>query len=311
MKKKERSGIARAAVETINVKTERGNDFSIGIIQRKDPNYPALLREIQDPPESLYYIGNPDLLHLPCAAVVGTRKPNTYGLWAAGELGKKLAKHRVTVVSGMAKGIDAAAHKGAVKMGSTIAVLGCGIDWCYPAANRPLRDLIAGSQSGLILSEYPPGTPPAKYMFPRRNRIISGLSDAVVVVQAGSRSGALITAELAAEQGRNVYALPGNINSAANLGNNKLLKDGAIPLVVLDDLLEEMGIQRETPEEIQENLGTEELKIYRTLLQTGEQSVDELCRATGYSAAKINGIVTVMEIKGVLFTALGKVFVAN
>lgn len=279
-----------------------------------EESYPDLLREIKDPPDPLYYAGNLQLAQRKCAAVVGSRKTTGYGRWTAEHLGRKLAQGGVTVVSGMAGGIDTCAHNGALsaegqRCGGTIAVLGCGPDICYPASNRMLRDSIA--EKGLILSEYPAGTRPAKYMFPRRNRIISGLSLATVVVQAPGSSGALITAEMAAEQGRDVYAVPANINSAYSLGSNKLLRDGAIPLVVLEDLLTDLGVSSLSAENFEKNLGQDEMQIYSILKEGGEMTADQLCNASGLPPSLVGGIITILEMKGVICTSLGKIFIAK
>jgi DNA processing protein len=184
-------------------------------VKLEDRDYPELLKYIPDPPLSLYYAGDITLASRPSIAVVGARKATSYGKWAAYGFAKKLSEYGIVVVSGMAYGVDSWAHKGAVEnQGKTIAVLGCGIDICYPASNRALRDDIL--KEGLILSEYEPGTPPLPFRFPLRNRIISGLSLGTIVIEAGLSSGSLITAEYAADQGRNIYALPGNINSMYN-----------------------------------------------------------------------------------------------
>ena len=280
-----------------------------------EENYPELLREIKEPPNPLYYTGNLELIHRRCVAVVGSRKTNEYGRNTARKLGARLARCGVTVVSGMAGGIDTCAHMGALEEetqgapGNTTAVLGCGIDICYPASNRRLRDKIASR--GLILSEYPPGTRPARYRFPRRNRIISGLAEATVVVQAPNSSGALITAELAAEQGRTVYAVPGPINSAYHLGSNKLLRDGAVPLVVLEDLISEMGFEMREPGDDEKNLGSDEKKVIELLRGHGEMTQDQVCAALGKPASFVSGILTILEIKGVICTSMGKIFIAK
>ena len=198
---------------------------------------------------------------------------------------------------------------GAAPTINTIAVLGCGIDVCFPKSNLKLRDTIAAG--GLLLSEYPPGTQPARYTFPQRNRIISGLSEATVVVQAPNTSGALITANMAADQGRSVYAIPGNINSEYNFGSNKLLCDGAIPLVVLDDILDDLGLSQKKHIIIEENFGEDEKRVLRELLRHGEMSVDQLCAATGMVPAEAGGIVTILEMKGVICSSLGKIFIAK
>ena len=300
-----------------------GRIVDIKKVSLKDPDYPALLKEINDPPDPLYYIGDLTLAQKRCVAVVGSRKATEYGCWAAKRLGNCLAESGAVVVSGMAKGIDTCAHLGALesccesagvpagekRQGGTIAVLGCGVDICYPRSNLRLRDQIA--EYGLLLSEYPQGTEPAKYRFPQRNRIISGLSEATVVVQAKERSGALITAELAADQGRTVYAIPGNINSAYNLGSNKLLRDGAAPLAVLEDLLDDMGLSGIRVPKLQKNLGKDEIEIVSLLKKNGEMTPDQLCCATGKPVCLINGIVTILEMKGVIYTSLGKIFIAK
>lgn len=280
-----------------------------GKVYINEENYPQQLKGIKDPPEYLYYVGDIHIANECCVAIVGSRSATEYGRWAAYHLGKRVAESQLAVVSGMAKGIDTCAHKGALTAGKTIAVLGCGIDVCYPPSNRELRDAIV--KKGLILSEYPPGTSPQKFMFPRRNRIISGLSESTVVVQAGNNSGALITAELAADQGRNVYAIPGNINNTYHLGSNKLLRDGVIPLVVIDDLLVDMGVSINLDKKINFRLGEEEKRIFTLLRQGGEMTTDQLCRATGQGAAQVNGIITVLEMKGIVYTSLGKIFIAN
>lgn len=278
--------------------------------------YPALLREIKDPPNPLYYAGDLRLAHQRCVAVVGSRRSTAYGRETAQALGRSVAGCGGSVVSGMASGIDTCAHWGALnaeggkgKTGKTIAVLGCGVDICYPAQNQKLRDRI--EKQGLILSEYPPGTPPARYRFPRRNRIISGLSEATVVVQAPDSSGALITAELAADQGRAVYAVPGNINSAYHMGSNKLIRDGAMPLAVLEDLLEDLGLEWEEEKPAEKNLGPEEARIFELLAKSGEMTPDQLSSALDMPVAKVMGIVTILEIKGVICTSLGKIFIAK
>ena len=280
-----------------------------------EDKYPVLLKEIAEPPNPLYYIGNLGLLNKECIAVVGSRRTTQYGRWTARTLGKKIAAAGGVVVSGMAAGIDACAHWGAVDAGegsgtvNTVAVMGCGIDQCYPKGNRELWDKIVSG--GLIVSEYAPGTEATKYTFPRRNRIISGLSGAVVVVQAPNSSGALITAERAVEQGREVYAVPANINSEYNFGSNKLLLDGANPLVIMDDLLADRGLFNGIPEEADLVLGDEEKKVLAEILVNGERTSDQLAAALKITAAEINGIVTIMEMKGILCTSLGKIFIAK
>lgn len=280
-----------------------------------EADYPPLLKEIPNPPQALYYTGDLKLAQKKCVALVGSRSTTQYGRRNARELGQLLAEGGAAVVSGMAKGIDSCAHMGALQagkkgaQGGTIAVLGCGADICYPASNKELRDAIASS--GLILSEYPPGTRPAKYRFPQRNRIISGISEVTVVVQAPNSSGALITAEAAAEQGRSVYAIPGNIDSAYNLGSNKLLRDGAVPLAVLEELLDDLKLEKSRLEHFEKKLGKEEAALVKILAETGEMTVEQLCKAAGRPAEFISGMITILEIKGVICTSMGKIFVAK
>ena len=280
----------------------------------KEEKYPELLKEIADPPDPLYYIGNLDLLNKECIAIVGSRRTTQYGRWTARTLGKKIAAAGGVVVSGMAAGIDACAHWGAADACSeseyinTVAVMGCGIDQCYPKGNRELWDKIVSK--GLVISEYAPGMQASKYTFPQRNRIISGVSGAVVVVQAPNSSGALITAERAVEQGRDVYAVPANINSEYSFGSNKLLLDGANPLVIMDDLLAERGLITDLSETGGMELGEEEKRVLAEILANGEQTADQLAAALKITAAEVNGIVTIMEMKGIVCTSLGKIFIA-
>lgn len=276
-----------------------------------DKEYPEILKHIENPPPALYCRGDVSLLNQRAIAVVGSRKATPYGKWAAYGLAKKLSEYQIAVVSGMAAGIDSCAHRGALETnGKTIAVLGCGVDICYPASNKRLMDQIA--ENGLLLSEYEPGTNPLPYRFPMRNRIISGISIGTVVVEAGLSSGSLITAEYAAEQGRNIYALPGNINSMYSFGANKLIKDGATPLIIFDDIIEDLGIpKRFHTEKLKEKLGMDEKRIYEAVFCQGEITTDELCRKTGRAPSEINALVTILEMKGVIQTALGKIFIAK
>jgi DNA processing protein len=211
------------------------------------PGYPVLLGEITDPPTVLYARGNLDALTLPRVAIVGTRRPTVYGLRMAEEFGADLGERGVCVVSGLARGIDAAAHRGCIeKDGTTIAVLGSGIDNIYPREHQQLAERIA--QKGLIVSEFPPGTAPSPRNFPIRNRVVSGMSLGALVIEAGERSGSLITARLAMEQNREVFALPGNVTSPMSLGPNFLIKQGAKLVQGWRDVVDEL------PEEIRRDI---------------------------------------------------------
>ncbi len=283
---------------------------NIIIVKKGDSAYPERLAILPDSPEKLYCIGNIDLLQKRCIAVVGSRKCTEYGRQVAMRIGKAAAQNDIVTVSGMALGIDSFAHIGALqKDGDTIAVLGCGVDICYPPANKKLYEQI--KQEGLVISETEPGTMALPYMFPRRNRIISGLSEALVVTEAGTNSGALITAELAEAQGREVFCVPGNITNACCLGSNKLLMDGARAIAVIDDIFTEIGIcPRSTPEELA-SLGKDEAEVYLAVKENGETTVDYLCQKLKKDASFIVGIVGILEIKGLVNYSLGKIFVAK
>ena len=224
--------------------------------------------------------------------------------------GKTLGQRGVTVVSGMALGIDTCAHEGSLQeKGKTAAVLACGLDICYPAQNHVLKKKI--EENGILLSEYPPGTRAQRYSFPQRNRIISGLSPLTVVIQAGNRSGALITAEMAADQGRDVAVVPGNIDSEYNLGSNKLIREGALVLTGVQDLLEAAGLSSLPEQEAKRLLGDEEQQLYDLLCSHGELSLDQLSFYLKKPVNEVGNLAIVMEMKGVVFSAMGKIFIAK
>ena len=230
-------------MEEINMRNKRKEKtgIEIRVLRQEDPDYPPLLRGIPEPPHCLYAIGDLGLLKQRTLAVVGSRKCSEYGKRVAMQIGKAAAQNRVTLVSGMAKGIDSFAHLGALRAGGkTIAVLGCGVDICYPRENEKIYAEIA--EKGLLLSQFPPGMEARPYTFPQRNRVIAGLAEAVTVVEAGTNSGALITAEHAAALSREIFAVPGNITSSCSLGCNKLLMDGASPSAVIVDIFLGMGL---------------------------------------------------------------------
>jgi len=205
-----------------------------------DQDYPSLLKEIENPPIVLYLKGNRKVLEKFSFAIVGSRRPTSYGISITGDFSDELSRRGIVIVSGLARGIDTIAHKNAIKEGGTIAVLGSGLLNVYPRENKSLASEIASS--GVIMSEYPLFTPPSRENFPRRNRIVSGMSRGVLVVEAASRSGALITAHLACEQNRDVFAIPGNINSPLSKGTHILIKEGAKLVDCVDDILEELGL---------------------------------------------------------------------
>lgn len=281
------------------------------ILRIEDENYPKLLRYISDPPEILYAIGDIRLLQKKCVAVVGARKASSYGKWVSYNIGRRLAEYGIVTVSGMAFGCDSEAHRGALEGGgATIAVMGCGADICYPSSNAALRKKIL--ISGLILSEYPPGTKPRPYTFPRRNRIISGISEAVTVAEAGLSSGSLITAACAAEQGRTLFAVPGNISAANSIGCNKLIQDGAVPVAFIDDIITGVGMRLSSERKDESlRLGKDEREIYDLLKNNGEITSDFIAQTLNKSVSNVNAIVSVMEIKGFLTTSEGKIFIAK
>ena len=209
----------------------------IKTIKLEDSTYPEKLKEIYNPPKTIYLIGNEKLLNQKSIAIIGCRECTRYGAENAYKFGYELAKENICVISGFAKGIDTYSHKGAVSAkGKTIAVLGCGLDIIYPPENIELYKQIL-LQGGAIISEYPLGSKPEKHNFPERNRIISGLSSGVLVIEAKKKSGTMITVDFALEQGREVYAVPGNISSENSYGTNELIKEGATPVTSINDMI--------------------------------------------------------------------------
>jgi DNA processing protein len=296
------SGMRRGYIMVKKINIER---ITSGMVQ-----YPDILREIKNYPKELYCAGDISLLKKRCVSVVGSRSTTVYGRNTAVKFAGDIARAGFAVVSGMARGIDTCSHRGALNAGgSTIAVLGCGLNHCYPKENAELMKEI--EETGLVISEYPPDAEPQRYFFPQRNRIISGLSELTLIVQARNNSGALITADLAAEQGKEVCAVPGNIDSQYNMGSNKLIKEGAVPVLSTGDLLEMLGAGTLEEKEAERILSENEMRIYRILCENGELSTDELCGIIGKPPSYVAGIVTVMEMKGVVFSAMGKVFIAK
>ncbi|KNY28390.1 DNA-processing protein DprA [Pseudobacteroides cellulosolvens] len=291
-------------------------DQKIDIITIRDEKYPYYLKNIYDPPIILYVRGN-ILKNEKCIAVVGARRATYYGIKMAESLSYTLAGVGLTVVSGMARGIDTNAHKGAKETGRTIGVLGCGADIAYPPENRGLISEV--TQKGAVISEYPPGTPPVPSNFPARNRIISGMSIGVVVIEAGERSGSLITAEFALEQGREVFAVPGNISSMNSKGTNKLIKDGAKIVTSVEDILEELinyGITdsgdtkhsyRTYDEALFKGLNSEERKLVECL-KLEPLHIDELTKKSGFSIKVVGSLLVMLELKGVVEQIPGKIF---
>lgn len=283
-------------------------------IERIDINskeFPDKLRNIPNPPQQLYCVGDIGLLQKDSIGVVGSRKFTMYGKGVAQMVGRRLAQAGIPVVSGLASGIDAYAHQGVVEAGGKgIAVLGSGVKMMSPIKNRPLMwELL--ETGGLLLSEYEPERPAEPYTFPERNRIISGLSHSLIVVEANHNSGSLITAQHAGEQGRHVYAVPGNINSQFSLGSNLLIRDGATPLIVVDDVIRDMGAEVAISEEVKMALGEVELEIYNEVRKYNGVTPDRVAAALNMRVAQVNAIATVLEIKGVLEIYSGKLHLAK
>lgn len=286
----------------------------IAMVLGHDPAYPPLLREIADPPGVLFVRGR-----LPTAAamvaLVGTRGATAYGLRTARRLASELAARGVLVVSGLALGIDAAAHAGALSTGLTVAVLGSGLDHVGPARNRKLAAEIVANGGGLV-SEYLPATPAAAGQFPARNRIVSGMCHATVVVEAPARSGALITADLALEQGREVMAVPGAIDQVQSAGTLTLIAQGAKLVARVEDVLAELptwaesGAARGTPAKSMAGLPPEERQVLAALAR-GPLHVDAVAAASGLSAAVVTGLLMVLELKAFVVQLPGNLYIRH
>jgi DNA processing protein len=235
----EQASLGSANARAVRLRAEADG---IHALAWNDARFPTLLGAIGDCPPVLWYRGQLSALNGPAVAIVGSRAATSVALDTAARLADDLAGRGMAVVSGLARGVDSAAHRGALKHGCTIAVLGSGVDYIYPPEHAPLAAQI--EQTGLVVSEYPPGTPSLPHHFPMRNRLISGLSLAVVVIEASEKSGSLITAGCALEQGREVMAVPGNVLSGRNRGGHALIKDGAKIVESADDIVEELGLER-------------------------------------------------------------------
>jgi DNA processing protein len=283
------------------------------VITLKDEEYPKRLKDIYDPPALLYVRGALKKEDEFAISIVGSRKTTPYGRWFTEKVSQELARHGVTIVSGMARGIDSLAHWGAISGGGrTIAVLGCGVDVIYPSENRNLFAKMI--DRGAILSEFPMGSPPEGGHFPRRNRIISGLSLGVVVVQASEKSGSLITAGYALEQGREVFAVPGNVGTESSRGTHRLIKEGAKLVESSEDILEEIlpqwrGERETTPKvEIPRPDLTEEEKVLYELLSETPLHIDVMIRESRMDPGKVSSLLLNLELKGMVSQWPGKCF---
>ncbi len=306
------SGRSDSAVDQ---EMEKAGKAGVRIVTLVDAEYPALLREIDDPPLALYARGRLPVDTQKAIAVVGTRRGTQYGKMVGAKLASQLALRGISVVSGLAAGIDAAAHQGALDVGGqTVAVLGCGVDVAYPKRNQPLYERIA--VEGTVLSEYPLGMRPAKWTFPQRNRILSGLSRGVVVVQAPERSGSLITARLALEQGREVFAVPGNISTTTSAGTNRLIKQGAKLIESADDILEEFAdLRRMTraaaPVEKAEDevtLTDRERRVYE-LISLEPVHVDDIIARADLSPTEASHVLLLLQLEDLVVEVEGGCYV--
>ena len=276
--------------------------MELTVIRRRTALYPPLLAQLHDPPTQLFVRGDPEVLPRSAVAVVGARSCSPYGAQVARDLARELASAGVVVVSGLARGIDGEAHRGALEAGgATVAVLGCGVDRDYPRSHAELAHRIR--QSGAIVSEYPPGVEPAPWRFPARNRIIAGLCNATVVVEARERSGALITADFALELGRDVFAVPGEITAALSAGTNDLLRQGAAPLLSAQDVLFSLGLDKR-PRSVTAKVsaGAETLL---ELLADGAQAADDLARLGKLPTAEVATALVELELAGLVTAAEG------
>jgi DNA processing protein len=284
----------------------------IRVVTRDDADYPVNLREIYDPPIVLYVRGalsDRDKLSI---GIVGSRRATIYGREMARKLSAQLARVGVTVVSGLARGVDTAAHTGALEgKGRTVAVVGCGIDVVYPAENKKLADQIV-EKGGAIVSEFPFGSPPDAQNFPMRNRIISGWSTGVVVVEADIKSGALITAKQAHDQGREVFAVPGRADSPLSRGTNRLIKDGAKLTEDVEDILGEFQylFPKEKQAPVLVELSEIESKIVAAIGQE-EVIMDEIIRATGLTSATVSATLLGLEMKRIVKQLPGRQYTRN
>lgn len=318
----ETSGITPQTLERLREAAERDltksleamDQFEIRMLLLEDESYPAFLRQIPDPPLYIFIRGELKPTDIKSVAIVGTRNVTDYGAGIAEKFAAELASHGFTIVSGLARGIDTFAHRGALRKGRTLAICGCGLDVVYPSENKQLMaDII---DNGACLSEYPPGDQPLNWHFPARNRIISGLSQAVVVVESGAKSGALITVDYALEQGKEVFAVPGNVHRMQSRGPHSIIKQGAHLAESVDDILAVLENRALPLEDAAKStfeakpradLSATENRLM-LLLDVEPQFIDDLAAAAKMSAAEANATLVMLEIKGVAKRLPGNTF---
>lgn len=291
----------------------------IGFVTVNDREFPDRLRNIPDAPPFLFYRGELPLNDKPAVAMVGSRKCSMYGREMCMKFSYSLAEAGIEIISGMAAGVDGFAHRGAIKAeGKTFAVLGCGVDVCYPSMNRDIFDTLSGKRDeektvgekksyGGIISEYYPGDKALPYNFPQRNRIISGLCDILLVVEAGKKSGTFITVDHALEQGREIFAIPGRIGDTVSDGCNSLIKNGAMMATEPEDIIEELkshyemllSVEKKRKKTVKEKLSAEEKEVYDRL-EPVPIGINEISGLTGVSYEKLTGILISLELKGLI-----------
>ncbi len=280
--------------------------MGIRLLTAEDQEFPDRLRHIPQAPAFLFQKGRVDFNARKFIAIVGSRNPSHYGMEMAKHISMNLAKQGVGVISGLAAGIDAIAHKGALSIkGSTVAVLGCGIDICYPTENFHIYEEIQTSENGTILSEYPPGTKPLAFHFPMRNRIISGLADIVLVVEAREKSGSLITVDHALEQGKSVYAVPGRVTDVMSRGCNALIETGANVFTGVDALLEELCVSdkteiHHTEAEKNGNMLANNVKMVYSCVDLEPKYIDHIVEEVGLSYGEVYTALLELELQGLI-----------
>ena len=304
----------RAAPEVMHRMMLDMQRSGVGIMGMEDFSYPDSLRDIPSPPPILFYRGDPDCLMGRCVTIVGSRSASPGAIAATEQIARELSEHGVTIVSGLAMGVDSAAHRGCLAGGSpTVGVMAGGLDIDYPAQNRQLKeDIVRGG--GLLLSEYPLGTPALGRHFPVRNRILSGLGKAVVLMEARIRSGSMTTVQHALDQGREVFAYPGNIGSAWAEGTHQLLREGANYFTSARDVLEDLGWDDAPPAPTRAQKQelpplSPEQRLILTHLAQGEKSFDQLAEATGLDAPSLSSGLTMLQILGLVQSLPGKTYV--
>ncbi len=312
--------LAKEPRKAVDETMEKLDMLHIDVITLADEQYPDMLKNICDPPVCLYTKGK--LYHDELSiGVVGSRKASGYGVSLAKKISSELSEYDICIISGMARGIDTAAHQGALSAGGrTIAVLGCGLDIVYPPENRRLMEHII--QNGAVISEYPPGVQPAPHHFPIRNRIVSGMSVGVLVVEAGERSGSLITAKLALEQGRDVYALPGNVININSKGTNKLIQDGAKLVTSVRDIIDEISwfenfkrnsildLDAYRSKKKEESLDREEQSIIE-MLSIESLQIDEIQKRLSCALPLLHRVLLSLEMKGLIKREAGGKYSIN